>query len=52
MKINNRKNTIISNFVSENCSPVKHEKKVSPKVRLMSKNEETFFIKSLKILFQ
>jgi len=27
MKINNHKNSIISNFVRENCSPVRHERK-------------------------
>ena len=27
MKRNNHKNSIISNFVRENCSPVKHERK-------------------------
>ena len=29
MKINNHKNLIISNFVRENCSPVKYERKLA-----------------------
>ena len=29
MKINNHKNSIISNFARENCSPVKHERKLA-----------------------
>jgi len=43
MKINNHKNSIISNFVRENCSPVKHERK-------LAQDEFYFLNKIIKVI--